>query len=173
MLGFHRMLKPLKQWICDDCRHVIRSAKEGWVEWLIDSDNRKHKGFRIVHYHAYSPRSPQDVCHRYTDTHDEELIRNDVDYTYLTNFVDRGPMPMLLMFLDPGPYVEQQFSEPGVVDIREWSEFARRLTIPYYEQARIYMPQAARDGFFKGYYEPEIYYPANLKKVVQLYANRM
>jgi hypothetical protein len=34
------------------------------------------------------------------------------------------------------------------------------------------MDQAARDGLFKGCYKAEVYYPANLKKIIETYANR-
>jgi hypothetical protein len=167
-----KRLKPLKQWICDECRHLIRSPKEGWVEWLIDGSSRKYKGFRIVHYQSYSPRLPRGSCHKYIDLHRKGLIEDDVDYMYLTNFTDRGPMSVLLTLLEAGPFGKEQSSQPTVADVREWTEFARRLTIPHYEQARLYMDQAARDGLFKGCYKAEVYYPANLKKIIETYANR-
>jgi hypothetical protein len=165
-----KLLKPLRQWICDECQRVIRAPEQGWVEWLIESKSRKQKGFRIVHFRAYSPRRPQAYCHVYREQRKQGGADVLVDEVYLTHFVDRGPTPILLSFIDPGPHVEREYAGPKVADLREWTEFARRLTIPYYEQARLYLDRAAREGFFNNSYEPEIYYPATLKRVIDRYS---
>ena len=164
-----RRLKPLRHWICDECRRVIRGPEQGWVEWLTESESRKHKGFRIVHFRDYSPRRPHAYCHVYRQQRQQDATEEVVDEVYLTHFVDRGSIPILLSFVDPGPYAEKEYSGPKVADFREWTEFARRLTIPYYEEARFYLARAVRDGFLKNTYEPEIYYPTTLRKVIERY----
>ena len=52
------MLKPLEQFICDECGQVINSPKEGYVERESGTDaNGKMfaRGFRIVHAAYASP----------------------------------------------------------------------------------------------------------------------
>lgn len=169
MTRARRRLEPLRQWICDDCHRIIGSPEQGWVEWLIESGSRKQKGFRIVHFRNYSPRRPRAYCHIYREQRKQGGADELVDEVYLTHFVDRGSTPILLSFIDPGPYVEKEYAGPKVAELREWTEFARRLTIPYYEQARLYLARAAREGFLSSSYEPEIYYPANLKRVIDRY----
>ena len=46
---------------------------------------------------------------------------------------------------------------------------ARRLTIPYYEEARFYLARAAQAGAFRDVYDPDIYAPHSLLKVIETY----
>ena len=57
-------LKPLEQWVCDECGEVIEEASHGYLEWVVDADTRAH-GFRIVHQAHHSPRQPGSDCYRY------------------------------------------------------------------------------------------------------------
>ena len=60
-------LKPLQQWLCDECGEVIEEPAHGYLEWLQD-DSHKAYGFRIVHHAPRSPRRPSGGdCYRYTD----------------------------------------------------------------------------------------------------------
>lgn len=56
-----------------------------------------------------------------------------------------------------------------VRDVREFVEFARRLTIPHYEEARKYWSSANSDGFFYGGNEIWIYLPQTLKSLIERY----
>lgn len=55
-------MKPLAEWICDDCRKPIHRDSEGYVEWLEDHDSKKHS-FRVVHHNLFSPRNVEKVPH--------------------------------------------------------------------------------------------------------------
>lgn len=73
------------------------------------------------------------------------------------------------MFLDPGQHHEPKFAGPHVKDVREWVELARRLTIPYYEQARLYWSRAEADGFLADENEISIYSEVVLKDLIKEY----
>ena len=45
----------------------------------------------------------------------------------------------------------------------------RRLTIPYYEEARLYWSRAEADGFFDGANEVWLYMPHNLEALIERY----
>ena len=66
-------------------------------------------------------------------------------------------------------YHDPNYGGPRVEDIREFIEFARRLALPYYEEARLYWPKAEQDGFFDGANEIWIYLPITLEKLVRTY----
>lgn len=80
-------------------------------------------------------------------------------------------MAELLQFIDIGAYHELDFAGPHVNDLREWSELARRLTIPYYEQARLFWEQAQSDGYFQDANEILIYTEEFLKELIEKYGN--
>jgi hypothetical protein len=58
-----------------------------------------------------------------------------------------------------------------VRDIGEWSELVRRLHFPFYEQARLYIDVAKRDGFIEGENEISAMLPRTLKSLVDEYAD--
>lgn len=125
----------------------------------------KSKGFKIVHYASSLPYRPGGDCYHYTD----ENGRAD---NHLEYFLGDDGMPNLLRFLDLGPYHNRDFTGPWVKDMREFVEFMRRLTIPYYEEARLYWREALADGFFDGANEIWMYLPDTLKKIVDTYGNK-
>lgn len=161
-------LQPLKQWICDRCGGVVES-KEGWVEWLNNAEEERHSnyGFKIVHQASYSPRKPRGNCYHYEKT-EAHVLRCD---TYLTDFIGERGIVQLLMFIDMGPYRDKAYRGPLAKDLREWAELVRRLTIPYYEEARFYMSRANADGFFDGANEISLYLPETLKEIIRRYGD--
>ena len=161
-------LTPLQQWICDDCGEVIRSPAHGWVEWLGDSGTHKNGGFRVVHGRPYSPIKPSGHCDRYADRPVPGKLTLDIPLAEITG---DATMPHLLMFVDVGPYLREHYTGPMVESLREWAEFARRLTIPYYEEARLYMNRAEADGFLEGMNEIMVYLPDTLKAIIEQYGD--
>ena len=169
-------LKPREQWICDTCGQVIEAASEGWLEWLESKDSsgtyKKH-GFRIVHHQSYSPRNPNrpelrpsNAASCYSYENHPGLV---ADY-HLDHIVGPHGLAVLLGMIDKGPLIEAAFDGPGVMDLRDWVELVRRLAVPHYEEARRYVVQASRDGFFEGMSDHAIYAPATLETVVEKYA---
>ena len=160
------MLKPLTQFYCDCCGSIIKEPSQGRVEWLWVFDQVKAdyiaKEHRIIHDAGYSPHPRMNCYNLYGN--------GKIADAPLTKFLDaQTGMAELLSFIDPGPKEEPKYTGPGVKDLREYLEFMRRLTIPHYEEARLYWPQAIRDNFFDGGSETFVYDPVNLKRLIGEY----
>lgn len=152
------MLEPLKQFFCDTCEDIIEKPEDGWVEWLTSYDDKRErwveKNFRICHHRARCMRlaSHPDV----SDNHLHNLLE---DNTMIIQLYD-----MLESESDPN----RGF---GVEDIGEVVEFLRRLTLPYYEEARRHLEQAKDEGFIEGGPgEISHYLPRTLKSVIEQYS---
>jgi len=149
------MLEPLKQFICDKCGETIKSPRDGWVEWLEQGDDTMYNsqyGFKIVH--------ADPKCYFYPDR--EYPGSNS---TPLTHFTGEGGYTWLLCFLDLGPLLMKDYKGPRVKDMREFVELMRRLTLPYYEEVRLYAGSLRTSENFvadNSFYEQE-----NLKKIIQ------
>ena len=128
------MLKPLTQFYCDCCGAIIKEPSQGRVEWLWVFDQVKAdyiaKEHRIIHDAGYSPHPRMNCYNLYANGKIVDLP--------LTQFLDpQTGIAELLSFIDPGPKQEPKYTGPGVKDLRAYIEFMRRLTIPYYEDARL------------------------------------
>jgi hypothetical protein len=164
------MLTPLNQFICDTCGEIINEPKEGWIEWISDIDEKNGKfidhSFRIVHHFAHSPlaETKPDGCYQ----HQHALGRSD---SHLHQFIsDEYKMAHILKFLDIGPYHQPNYKGPSVRDMREYVEVMRRLTIPYYEEARQYWNEAQSDGYFADANEIWVYGASNLQTLIEQYS---
>lgn len=163
------MLIPLKQFICDTCGEIIQKPEDGWVEWISVYNESTKKfnthSYRIVHHQSASPKKESSYYGCYQ--HDKAKGRCD---NHLHHFInDEYQMANILSFLDVGPYHCNTFSGTGINDIREYVEFVRRLTIPYYEEARIYWQEALEDGYFEDANEIWIYGTKTLKQLIEKY----
>ena len=157
------MLKPLAEWICDECGQVIASAEEGFVEWL--HIEGKPVDVRIVHHAPASPLKRKDGCYAYSD----EANRQDM---HLTDFVGPDGLAHLLSLIDDGPLLRAEGEKnitPGVTSA-SWTEAVRRLQLPHYEEARRHFGKAKADGVFVEANELWPYMQANLLGIVKRYA---
>lgn len=149
-------LQPLKQWVCDACGEVIKSPKDGYVQWNRNSD-LEISDFVIVHHKPASPRKhTENGCYIY-----------DCDCD-LESFLGESGIVELHGLLDPGPYHMPEY-KTMVTNIRKWSDFYKRLQLPYYEEARQYWDRAMHDGYFGDSNEIYIYLPENLKRMIEHY----
>jgi hypothetical protein len=154
-------MKPLKQWICDTCDELIENVQDGWLEWINEHGDQGAHSFRIVHRKSRSPL-PKG-CYQ----HENERGRSDLD---LDQYVDPDRVGALYRFLHIGPLHDPENSKPPQVqNIPEFMEIIRRLTIPYYEEARLYWENAEEDGFFDGVNENWPYMSDNLKHLIVTY----
>ena len=39
-------LRPLEQFICDECGELIEKLEDGWLEWIDDCKNPIHSPYR-------------------------------------------------------------------------------------------------------------------------------
>lgn len=145
------MLDPLAQFVCDNCHETIEPG-QGRLEWL-EADRKAH-GFRIVHH--------QDSCR--LAPHRQDLRDLPLDQVigpenllnlYRIVSVEAGPGD------GPGPALAENMDE--------FTELLRRLTMRYYEEARLYWRDAEANGFFASASDAEVYHPATLKALVQSY----
>jgi len=155
-------LKPLSQWICDRCGEVIEGPPHGYLEWRRNRGDVRAFGFKIVHYKPYSPQRSEGGCYFY-DGYPGRMGGS------LAEFTGDHAMPSLLSFVDQGPIHEKVYRGPMLVDYREWVELVRRLTIPGYEEARLYREQAVQDGFFAEMDERAAYRPDILRQLIGTY----
>lgn len=151
------MLKPLQQWICDSCGELIEQPEHGWVEWKA-TDHKKH-GFRIVHHALHSPRREAGRnCYYSNDERAGDL--------HLTDLIGVDGLIILTSWLDVGEWHNEDYVEPRVSNLREWTTLFRRLHLPYYEEARNYTAelQEMRSG---GANEIYLYLPDTLKRIIE------
>ena len=120
-------LIALRQWVCDECRELIRKPEEGYVEWLTDKDNRLYYGLRIVHHAPASPRYPDGNCYRYT----RKYGKNDLS---LEQFLGAEGIVIMLSFINLSPLHDDFNAKPRIKSSGEWVELFKRLQIPYYEE---------------------------------------
>ncbi|HLT41763.1 MAG TPA: hypothetical protein VKZ95_03585 [Sphingobacteriaceae bacterium] len=160
------MLAPLKQFICDKCNNLIESPADGYVEWeqIILKGNParlENLGFKIIHN---SLSSPLENCFFYSHSTNGQS-------SSLIEFLNENQMPRLLSFLDAGPHHVPHYLGPEIQNMREFVEFARRLTLPYYEEARTFFHDAETDGYFEGANEIWIYQSEILKNLIDKYSS--
>lgn len=152
------MIEPLKQFYCDTCGELIENLKDGWFEWLSSKENGMYlnHGFRICHH--------KNSCQEY-------LNNKDCRDVPMYDFTEELPISKMLGFLYRGAYID--LSEPyegiRIKDFREYTEVFRRLTIPYYEEARIYFNEAKNNGDIYGMNEIAFLRPEFLKRVIRDY----
>ncbi len=150
------MLEPLKQWICDSCGQVIETPDDGYVEWLVESEEAafgQQYGFKIIH--------AGEECTCYSE---EDVSKNDAP---LESFIGNKGHLYLLSFLDVGTLLMREYKGARVKNLREFVEFMRRLTVPYYEEARLYFENLHADEDFV--LDDSIYNQENLIRIIQKY----
>ena len=161
------MLTPLKQFVCDECGLIIDSPKKGYVEWEHGTDKNGKmfaRGFRIVHAAYASPMKDKNKegCYKYGDSY----YRSDID---LDNFL-RCAHQYMYSYLQLG-FLHDANNEIGcqIDNFPEFVDFFKRLTIPYYEEARFSFQQALADGFISDESEISLFTEDVLKSIVEKY----
>lgn len=157
------MLKPLRQFYCDTCGELIEDPEHGYVEWDHTNDDDTHRdfGWRIVHHKLHSPRSGTQGCYL-----------NLPASVALNRFLGPEGQARILAFFDIGEHLNTSGTRIRITDqhMREFIEFVRRVSLPYYEEARRYWRKAEKDGFFDGANEHWPYTPDHLKRLIEQYS---
>ncbi len=163
------MNKPLTQFICDCCGETINNPSEGTVEWIetLDKENKAYilKNWVIVHSYDKGPKGGNKCS-----IHKEAAGLRDTDLSMMLN-EDSG-MSYILSMLDPGPIHLKNYTVNLVEDIREYTDFVRRLTIRYYDEARKYFGEAMADGLFAGDNDVNVYTSSKLKSIIEKYKTK-
>lgn len=159
-------LIPLTQFVCDKCGKLIEKPSDGYVEWLtIYTPNEPVtvSEFKIIHAQVTSPnKAHKEGCHHHLNS--DHL--SDID---LSHFL-KNAHQYIYAFLSPGPLHDIEGNEPSqVVDFAAFTDFARRLTIPYYEEARQYFDKAINDGYFSDHHSIAIFTEETLLHIIEDY----
>ena len=141
-------LRPLEQFICDECGELIEKIEDGWLEWIDDRKKPIH-AFRIVHASGASPRKNSGKNCYYPES-------SNISDMHLDVFSQINGLAVLLSFF------ERNLGTP-----KELAEIIRRLHIPHYEQARRYLKKAISDGFIDNIDCSQ----DDLKRVIEEYGN--
>jgi len=163
------MLIPLIQFYCDECGEIIDSPKDGFVEWLEITDEKTEKktvnGFRIVHRKTQSPLKAikHDGCYKYGNN--DNRMDNELSY------ILENSHQFIFSYLDLG-FIHDSNGEIGslIVDYKSFVDFAKRLTIPYYEEARKYFSIAYQEGYFSEENEVGLFTESTLKSIIARYS---
>lgn len=144
------MLKPLEQWYCDTCGHVIESPSDGYVIWKTD-DNQKSSNFKIIH---------QGKCDQ----------KSYISSAALPDFLGQNGLAYLTGFLSIGPVKEKigQGSHCDIKDMDEFVDFFRRLQIPHYEEARRRFSDHEVLERLSDWNEIAPYFPEELEKIIKM-----
>ena len=159
------MLKPLNEFICDRCGVIIERPEDGCVEWLNGIDERGKpfaKGFKIVHSSHASPLKGMLGCYHHAMSGQGNDLPLDVFMKYTHQ--------QLFSFLSLGPILDPEgISRSQISDYNEFADFFRRLTIPYYEEARHYFVEASQDSEFLEKNEITVFSEDTLKSIIEQY----
>lgn len=143
------MDKPLQHWYCDVCDGKIEDVESGYVIWR--STGLGYRGFKIVH---------QSKCD--SDSYPASAA--------LKNFIGSSGLNYLMSFLSPGPLMTRnRGGTPSVTDFDEFSDFVRRVQIPYYEEARRFFGIEEVINHFCDANEVYPYTPDVLKSIIEQY----
>ena len=160
------MNAPLQEFICDKCGEVINSPEEGVLEWISEW-NEEHqtfvnKGFKIIHQFGHSPNQ-NTGCSFYQG-------RSGIsDYPLRMYLNPDFGMANIISLLDVGQRHQPNFTIPLVENAREYAELVRRLTIEYYDEARLYWSDANNDNFFDDFNEADMYRVSKLREIIEKY----
>lgn len=143
------MLEVLNQFVCDECGTVIRIPQEGLVEWLHipDEHGKEHaSGFRIIHTGEASPWKCKEGKYYGCSKYNKHPGRKDMPLHHVLSVANA----FVLHFLNPGYFYyitqEHPYDCSQIDNYYEFTDFACRITIPYYEEARFYFDRWIADG---------------------------
>lgn len=112
-------------WICDTCGGPIKSAADGWVEWVTRTEDGKGVGrdLRLVH-HGKREGARLPRC-QFVQSVESARDKSTISDTGLVDCLGPDGLMTLLFMLERG-----QLPQSEVV------EMIKRLHVPNYEHAR-------------------------------------
>lgn len=145
------------QWICDTCGNLIQKPEDGYVELLVDSNDRV-TGATIVHRHFVSPGCPTGTGRDYE----------------LSNLIGPDGLNLLLGFIAPNEHGGHQvLQEIHPNYIAGWVTLIRRLHIPHYDQTRDVVARAiSRSGGEVNGDDPYLYTQRSMESYRKDYDDR-
>ncbi|WPB74584.1 hypothetical protein KYC5002_36940 [Archangium violaceum] len=156
-----KQLEETTTWRCDTCGQKIKSAKDGWVEWLhffpATSSGPKGRGLRLVHNGGTSPRGISGCQYGKGARNPNEMV-NDLQ---LEEFLGAdGLMHLLELIYDQK------------VPTEEVLEMIKRLHIPGYEEARLHFKSAISAGEYEPNTAPGFPFQSQIAGVLEFARRR-
>lgn len=140
-------LRPLEQFYCDVCGELIENVAQGYVVYR--AENYRDCDFKIIHQSRCDDRSyPKSVA--------------------LEDFLGARGLIILTGYLSPGPIIinaQHPESDHSPKSLDEFTDFFRRVQVPYYEEAR---RQFNHPGLLEEYHdhnELSPYFEDTLRKI--------
>lgn len=149
-----------KGWICDRCGEEIKTAGDGWLQWIeVPNGPDKHR-MRDLSLAHHVPASPRKESHAHGCQFDGDVeFRKDnglVSDLGLTHFCGADGLMHLLELL-----AEEGSSQPDVL------EMIKRIHIPGYERARLHAKEAISEGVFEPNYPLGYYSQSDIQAILK------
>lgn len=156
------MLKPLEQWICDDCGELIESHDKGIVVWQQDFQTEVylHWGYRVIHKRG---QPNQEGC-------DGPAYRG-WPWLDIGNLTGIEGLTRILAMQTLGP-LKEKLEGPckiGPKHSGELVDLIRRMQTPYYEEARTRFNNRDLMDWFSDNNEVAPYLPETLQQMIKDY----
>ncbi len=130
------------QWVCDVCKKPIQKPEDGYVVW--NDDGQGPKDILVIH---------QGDC-------DDDSRENSAP---LTDFLGANGIARLTAMMSNGPLIAD--GPRTIADLEGFTDFFRRMQLPYYEEARRNFKNSDVRADFHGANEIAPYLPHNLKTI--------
>jgi hypothetical protein len=146
-------------WVCDRCEGQIKTAGDGWLQWIIvagEPGEHKMRDLSLVHHLPASPRKENQAHGCQFDERME--YRKDggiVGDLGLDNYCGPdGLMQLLSMVAEYGS------------STTEILQMIQRIHIPGYERARLHARRAISEGVFEPNLPSGFYWQADIRAVL-------
>jgi len=149
-----------QSWICETCGQLIRTPKDGWVEWTLvgtGSSEYKVRDIRIVHFRPASPRGPEGNC-QFDQSQEWENGKATIADSSLEEWV--GP-DGLMNFLEHAARPEFK----GI----DMMEMLKRVQVPGYDRAKSFFNKALAEGVIELRGPEGFYSQAEIRSVLEHY----
>lgn len=150
------MLEPLRQFYCDKCNKLIERPLDGSLEWSI---NEVKGRLRLGNF---------SIVHKYSSSTKSSCLDSSKDNKDLMGYMGEN-IGNILSFYDSGELINPIYEGPRPENLREFTEIAKRLSVPYYEEGRHYLKNATDDGYLTGNFYSIT--PSNLKFFIKRYSS--
>ena len=122
-------------WFCDSCSQSIQCPEDGWVEWIyLCGQSPSGRNLRLVHKFNTSPQEGYKRC-QFDEKVEFQKDKGKVADASLPDFLGPDGLMRLLVFL-----ADDELPKNDVL------EMIKRLHIPGYEEARLFIKTAVSAG---------------------------
>ncbi len=148
-----------KGWICDRCGETIKTAGDGWLQWIsvpTEKGGHKMRDLTLVHHVPASPRKLKEAHGCQFDQNAEfREDRGIIEDFGLYGFCGDDGIIHLLSLL-----TEEDSSQADVL------EMVKRIHVRGYERARFYFERAIAEGVIEPNLPKGLYWQDQIRTVL-------